>query len=223
MHVIRLFLFFLFVVPLMLSARQNTVLNDPVAARILKAAAEKAISKKSVRADFDLTIEDRKLKTKNTFSGRLFLKHNKYRVETADNQVMFDGKTMWTYTPKSAEVVITEPGSSENDFLSNPSQFFTSYTENFKFKYVREVNLNNKQYHEIDLYPKNLAQPYIRIKVFIPVTGELPEILTMNGKDGVDHSIHLRYRPAEDIADALFVFDKAKAGKVEVIDMRGLK
>lgn len=223
MRVIRLFLCFPLLAPLFLSARQTAALNDPVAARILSATAVQVKNRKSIRADFDLTIEDRKLQSKNTYSGKLFMKQSKYRVETADNQVIFDGKTMWTHSPNSAEVVITEPGSAENDFLSNPAQFFSSYTENFKFRYVREINLNKKQFHEIDLYPKNLAQPYIRIKLFIPVTGELPEIITMTGKDGIDHSIQLRYLPGDDLPDAFFIFDKSKVGKVEVIDMRGLK
>ena len=72
------------------------------------------------------------------------------------------------------EVTITEPEIQPGDFMSNPTSFFTSYKNDFKYRYVRETVKNGQACHEIDLFPKNLNQPYSRIKVFVNKQTDLP-------------------------------------------------
>lgn len=138
--------------------------------------------------------------------------------------VYFDGKTMWTYLSASNEVTITEPDNEGNDFLSNPASIFSFYNRDFKYRYVRETTVNGIKYHEIDLFPKNLNQPYSRIILFVGQKAEMPEIITSVGKDGVDYSVYLRnFITDQEIPDANFIFDLSKNKKVDIIDMRGVK
>jgi outer membrane lipoprotein-sorting protein len=131
---------------------------------------------------------------------------------------------MWTYTPDNKEVTITEPNNKGSEFLSDPASIFTFYNRDFKYRYIRETVLSGSRCHEIDLYPKNLNQPYIRIKIFISVKNEMPEIISSIGKDGVDHTVYLKnFVFDREINDATFAFDPAKFKKVEVIDMRGVE
>jgi outer membrane lipoprotein carrier protein len=202
---------------------QDQVTQDPQAGQILDHAAQKAKSMKSLQADFTLVIEDRKEKTKNTSAGSVLLKQNMYKITSEKSIIFFNGKTMWTYLPDNNEVTITEPINQADDFMSNPALFFTMYQRDFKYRYVRETAVNGTQCHEIDLFPKNLNQPYSRVKVFISLQSELPEIITSVGKDGVDYTVYLKNLVLDrDVNPSTFTFDPVKFKKVEVVDMRGI-
>ncbi|HLO59910.1 MAG TPA: outer membrane lipoprotein carrier protein LolA [Bacteroidales bacterium] len=204
-----------------INAQEN--IQDPEAARILESVGEKFRSLPSFQTDFELSILDRKDNSKNTSAGNLVLKQQKYKLNSEGSIVFYDGKTMWTYVQKSNEVTITEPRNNSGDFMSNPYGFFTSYKNEFKYRYVKETLNNGVTCHEIDLFPKNLNQPYSRIKVLINKQTSLPEAITSIGKDGVDYSVRLKNTVTSKVfPDTAFTFNPAEYKKVEIIDMRGL-
>jgi len=219
---------FLFLTTLFFSAawgwsQQIQIAQDPLAGQVLDRVAQKTIALQSMQSDFELIIEDRKENKRNASAGNLIMKQKKYKLTSDGSIVFFDGLTMWTYLSAANEVTVTEPGNNSIDFMSSPSTFFASYKKEFKYKYVRENTINGVACHEIDLFPKNLNQPYSRIKVFINKTTDLPETISSIGKDGVDYTINLKNIILNrDIPDATFTFDPAKYKKVEVVDMRGL-
>jgi outer membrane lipoprotein carrier protein len=219
--VLILFLSFYF---FSLSAQQETVTQDPAAKEILDRIAAKAKQMKSIQADFSILIEDKMENTQNTSTGNLLMKKEKYKISTKGSIVYFNGKTMWTHTIDENEVIITEPGNSEDDFMSNPANIFTLYNRDFKYRYIRETTRSGLKYDEIDLYPRNLDQPYSRIKLLVNRINDMPEVITSYGKDGVNYTITLtNFQPDREISDSLFIFDPAKNKKVEVVDMRGTK
>jgi outer membrane lipoprotein-sorting protein len=197
--------------------------QDPAAGTVLERVAAKFATLKSLQSNFELIVSDRKENTKNTSAGSLLMKHNMYKLESEGNTVYFNGTTMWTYDVVNNEVTITEPKNETGNFLGNPSRFFTTYQQDFKYRYVGETTMNGLRCHEIDLFPKDLNQPYSRIKVFINTLSDLPVIITSIGKDGVDYTVSLKDLITDrEITDATFTFDPAKHKKVEVVDMRGL-
>ena len=205
-------------------AQTEDAVQDPYAKEILDKSAEKIRSLKSIQADFTLVIEDRKEDARSISEGNILVKQEKYKLISGENTVFFDGTTMWTYASDINEVVVTEPDSSDDDFLSNPAKIFTWYSRDFKYRYVGETTLSGSKYHEIDLYPKNLDQPYSMIKVFINLATQVPEMISSIGKDGVDYTVNLKNISTDkEVADATFVFDPRMYRKVEVIDMRGIK
>lgn len=219
-----LYLIVLLLIPLLCYPQENQVAQDPAAKVILDKVAAKIKDAPSVQADYIMVVEDRLEKTKNTSSGSFQIKQSRYKIISEGNMVYFDGKTMWTYLSASNEVTITEPDNEGNDFLSNPASIFSFYNRDFKYRYVRETTVNGIKYHEIDLFPKNLNQPYSRIILFVGQKAEMPEIITSVGKDGVDYSVYLRnFITDQEIPDANFIFDLSKNKKVDIIDMRGVK
>lgn len=219
-----LFILFLFFTFLPLTAQQEPETQDPAAKVILDRIAAKAKQMKSIQADFSILVEDKKENTKNTSTGNLLMKKEKYKVSTGQSVVYFNGKTMWTHSIDDKEVIITEPGLNEEDFMSNPANIFTLYNRDFKYRYIRETTRNGLKYDEIDLFPKNLDQPYSRIKLLVNRNNDMPEVITSFGKDGVNYTITLtNFQPDREISDTLFSFDAAKNKKVEVVDMRGTK
>jgi outer membrane lipoprotein carrier protein len=198
--------------------------QDPAAKDVLDRVAAKARQMNSIGVDFELVIEDRKENTKNSSGGSLLIRQDKYKITTQESVVYFDGRTMWTYVEANREVTITEPDNNNEEFLNNPAKIFSLYNRDFKYRYVNESTLNGAKYHEIDLFPKNLNQPYSRIKIFVSLKNEMPEKLRSVGKDGVDYTVNLsNFRFDNVINDQTFVFDPSKHKKVEVIDMRGVK
>jgi outer membrane lipoprotein-sorting protein len=207
-----------------LFTQQSEIIQDPDARSVLDRASAIAKSTKSIQADFELVIEDRKEKTTNRSTGNLVIKHEKYKINASGSTVFFNGKTMWTFIADNNEVTISEPDNNNNDFLSNPAKIFTLYNRDFKYRYVRETTLKGLKFHEIDLYPNNLNQPYSRIKIFVGFKSELPEIISSIGKDGVDYTVNLgNIQLDKEISDAVFTFDPSRFKKVDVIDMRGVK
>jgi outer membrane lipoprotein-sorting protein len=195
--------------------------QDPDARRILDMVAEKTKSYESIQADYELIIEDRKEDIKSESKGQIIIKKNKYKLESEGSTVYYDGRTMWTYTQDIDEVVITEPDTLDENFLSNPAKIFYFYNRDFKYRYVGEVMADNTKMHEIHLFPINLEQPYSRIKVYIDIDKNLLSALSIVGKDGVDYNISLsNYITGKDFDDSLFVFDKSKHKKAEIIDLR---
>lgn len=208
------------------AAQQNppATTQDPEAKAILDRVAAKAKQLKSIQADFELVVEDRKEKTQTKSAGNLLIKGNRYKITTPQSVVYFNGKTMWTHMIKEQEVTVTEPEGSAEDPMTNPSRLFTWYNRDFKYRYVRQTTIGDQTYHEIDLFPVNLNQPYSRIKIWVGVKNDMPGKVTTIGKDGVDYIFTLKnYILDREVADPAFTFDPLKNKKVEVIDMRGTK
>jgi outer membrane lipoprotein-sorting protein len=210
--------------PVQLISQENQITQDPTAGKILDRVAVKTQAMKSMQADFELVIEDRKEKTKNNSSGNLLIKQNKYKITSQGSTVFFNGKTMWTYMQENNEVTITEPEMETDDFLSNPAAFFTLYKRDFKYRYIQETTIHGAVAYEIDLFPKNLNQPYSRIKVFIGTKSDLPMVIKSVGKDGVDYTVTLKNLLLDkETPDAVFTFDASKFKKVVIVDMRGVE
>jgi outer membrane lipoprotein-sorting protein len=214
----RHLILFLFPLCCPLAAQQ-----DPEAKEILDRMSEKIKQYQSMQLDFSLIVFDHKEKQKNTSNGTIIIKGDKYKVSSAGSTVYFNGTTMWTYDENDHEVTITEPDNQDDDFLSNPAKVFTFYNRDFKYVYRGETTIDSTAMDEIDLFPRNLDQPYSRFKVFIEKnTGQLA-IFSAVGKDGIDYSVFLKNMVTnKDFPDAVFTFDPAKYKKISVVDMRGL-
>ena len=72
------------------------------------------------------------------------------------------------------EVTITEPAKMTRNFMSNPAKIFTLYNRDFKYRYVRETTLNGLNAMKLIFIPKNLNQPYSRIKIFVNQKNDMP-------------------------------------------------
>jgi outer membrane lipoprotein-sorting protein len=127
---------------------------------------------------------------------------------------------MWTYLKESNEVNITSPDPKDDNTL-NPAKIFTIYESGYKIRFIRERFEKNRALYEIELYPIDLKKDYTKIN--LKIDKDKNQIFSMKrfGKDGTDFYIEiLNIKPNEEMADAMFVFDKSKYPKVEVNDLR---
>ena len=146
---------------------QQPMIQDSAAKVILDRASEKLSKYSTIIADFELQIDDRVDNLHSKSTGSIQIKGIKYYMESSGTQVHFDGTTMWSYFTEFNEVTITEPHSGEGDFVDNPALVFSFNDRDFNYRLTGEVNVDKKWMYEIDLFPKDLDQPYSRIKVHL--------------------------------------------------------
>ncbi|MBN1950397.1 MAG: outer membrane lipoprotein carrier protein LolA [Bacteroidales bacterium] len=195
--------------------------QDPEAKNILDRAAERTKQYTTIKTDFSLKIENRRDDFSSSTEGVLMIKGEKYYMESSDTKVYYNGTTLWTFMEDINEVTISEIDEDSEDFVENPVIILEFYNRDFKYRLAGEVKMDVGWVYEIDLYPKDLDQPYSSFKVMIKKDNEELYLVKAVGKDGIDYTAKLENTVYDlPMDDATFVFPKAKHKGVEVVDMR---
>ncbi len=198
----------------------NTTAQDQKAKEILDKASAKAKSFKTIYAEFNFTLENQQEDVTETYSGKLWAKGEKYKLELMGTITYFDGTTIWTYMKDAEEVNISEPDP-EDDNALNPAKLWTMHEKGFKYYYKKEKFEANRPLQYVDLIPKSLECDYSRITLKIDKTKNMIYAMKRYGKDGNIYTIViLKYKTNEAYSDAMFKFDKTKHPNVEVNDLR---
>jgi outer membrane lipoprotein carrier protein len=180
---------------------------------------------KAIQADFKFSTTSPDSKEPQTETGKILLKGDKYHLTMNNMDILFDGKSIYTYLPKSKEVNITkpEPAKKENGdfFFSNPRDIFKGYNKNFKSAFSKENNAANSSYYEIDLFPIDLKTKYTKVHMLVHKQSFHIFNITLFLKDGTQHFLEFtNFLPGQDMPDNEFVFDSKKYPGTEVNDMR---
>jgi outer membrane lipoprotein-sorting protein len=195
--------------------------QDPEAKKILDRVSSKNKQYSTIESSFELSIENRREDFSSSSKGNIVIKGVKYYMETPGTKVFYNGETLWTFMEDINEVSISEPDKASGDFMENPTMIFDFYNNDFKYRLVGEVKLNDKWMYEIDLFPSDLDQPYSRFKIYIIKESEEIYRISAIGKDGIDYTATMynsRYNVPVD--DTKFIFDPEKYQGIEIIDLR---
>jgi outer membrane lipoprotein carrier protein len=201
------------------SQTQNT--QDPAAKEILDRVSAKTLGYSTVLADFELVIDNKMEKLHSKSKGSIQIKGSKYYMESMGSTVYYDGKTMWSYMNDINEVTITEPKANEGDFVDNPALIFSFYNRDFKYRLLGEGKVDNRTMYEIDLYPKDLDQPYSRFKIYIDKEKDELYMAKAVSKDGIDYTIYItntHYNTT--LPDSKFIFKPTDYKGIEIVDLR---
>jgi len=200
---------------------QNTAAQqDKKAEEILKGVSTKYKSYKSVKATFKITVENPKDKSKDTQSGTICLKGNKYKLEVAGQDIVTDGKTRWTYVKDANEVQIDNQKTDENTIT--PSNIFTMYEKGWLFKFTGEQTEKGMVYQLVELIPIDPKKKNIfKVKLAINKNDKFIANAKLFDKNGSVQTIAVdKLTPDACDDDALYSFNASKYPGAEIVDLR---
>jgi outer membrane lipoprotein carrier protein len=183
----------------------------------LDKVSEKTKALKSLKADFSYTMVNKKANINEEKTGSLLISGDKYKLVTAGQTVISDGKTIWTYIKESNEVQINTLDN-KDDALT-PSKLLTSYNSNYKAKPAKEKPADPNQ-ESFELTP-NASKTFT--KAFLTVDKAKLQVVSFSlyDKNGNVFTYKVtKYQADIPVVPADFVFDAKKFPGVEIIDMR---
>ncbi|HNQ13343.1 MAG TPA: outer membrane lipoprotein carrier protein LolA [Bacteroidia bacterium] len=197
-----------------------TAQRDQKADEILNGVSEKFRSLKALKANFKIIVENTKDKSTDTQSGIIVIKGSKYKLTMSDQEIICDGKNVWTYLKDANEVQVNENISDQNNTLS-PTNIFTIYEKGFKSKYMGEKNQSGKFIQLVELVPVDTKKSYFKIQLQINKSEKMlvyAKIFDRSGRN-IIYNVDRLYQN-QDTPDQLFTFNKSAYPGVEVIDLR---
>jgi len=213
----------MFFFSLILIAYTSYSQEDPRAKEVLEEVSDKINSYDAYIVEFTFVFEDIKTGDKNEEDGTIIVSGEKYKIIMSETEIYYDGETIWSYMKSINEVNVMDAPEESNVSLNltNPRHLFMLYDRDFKYNYVKEITLDGKQYHKIDLYPNNLDASYSRIREVVDKLKKLFYMIKVFAKDGMHYTFIIHeVKSYMDVSPGTFQFDKEKHPDVDVIDMR---
>jgi outer membrane lipoprotein carrier protein len=191
--------------------------NDAQAVNILDKFSATATNAPSVSMRFLLITIDQVENTKDTLEGSVILSKNSFKLDLPENIIWYNGETSWSYLPAEKEVTITSPDKQDDSFQTHPSSIFTMYKKDYKCRLIEEKT----DHYVIDLYPEDLKNELIRVRLSIAKPSLNLKKLEYKRRDGITIDLIIReYNLKMNPEPGYFVFSPASHKGVEIIDMR---
>jgi outer membrane lipoprotein carrier protein len=194
--------------------------NDPEAKKILDAVSTKFKTYKTVKANFNLKVENSAGKAQGTKTGVVQMKGMKYKVSITGQEIICDGKTVWTYDKSANEVQVSILDNSAGNIT--PQKLFTNfYDKDFLYVQNEDITRTGKVYQVVELTPIDKTKPFFKVQIEVDKVGKSIVSTKVFEKNGnrYTYSINSMSTNAA-IPDETFVFDPKKYPGVEVIDLR---
>jgi chaperone LolA len=142
---------------------------------IQSGSAEKIVSKLQDKYE-DLTylsaefiqVESFKLTgSENRTTGKIFVKNGvKYRLETEDQVIVTDGKSVWTYSRLNNQVLIDRVKEGDGSLL--PRDLLFRYPRDYFATLLQEEKIGEKEYYVLKLDPREGVHGYVKtMKVWV--------------------------------------------------------
>lgn len=195
--------------------------TDAKAKGILNEVSKKYRSYDVAKADFTLIIDNQQANAKDSQQGTIYVKANanKYKVSMTTQDMISDGKTLWTYLKEEKEVQVTNVTNSD-DALS-PAKIFTIYEKGFKYLYTGDKKVGTKVYQMIDLTPTDINKSYFKIRLTIDKAAKQISSALILEKNGNKYTYTVKsFLSNAKVPESTFTFDAKKYPGVEVVDLR---
>ncbi len=194
--------------------------SDPAAKAILDKVSSKFKTYKAVQSGFSLKIEDGKGKVQGNKTGTVYMKGSKYRLTMPGQEIICDGKTIWTFDKSSNEVTITKVDPMATTIT--PQKLFTNfYDKDFLYKLNGEKKVGTKTIQEIEMTPTDKGKAFHKVYVFVDKTAQAISSASILQKDGSKFTYTVNSMNGNaTVTDSQFVFDKAKFPGAEEVDLR---
>ncbi|MCC7317620.1 MAG: outer membrane lipoprotein carrier protein LolA [Bacteroidales bacterium] len=185
---------------------------------LLKKVVDKTRAYKNLKIDFTYTMLNEKAGINETKKGDLYIKGDAYKISLQGQEVISDGKTVWTYLEDSQEVMVSNAG--EGDEAMTPSSLLTSYYKDYKATFVNEKDNIAKGLKTIELKP-NSGKKFSKMQLGINESKLQLMNLSIYDNGGNVFTYDLsKMVTDQNLAADFFQFNTKKYPGVEVVDMR---
>lgn len=192
--------------------------QDAKADAILDKLSKKINDQKAFYVEFSSTTSNSSSDSKSSFSGKGWVKGDKYYASFGDNTVISNGIKTWTIIKEEKTVYVTDADEEDEESV-NPKKLMTIWETGFKSKYTKQTKLGTEAVHQIYLYPKKTGADYTYIVLYVSVSSnELKRvIMSMRDQTKMTYSVK-KFTSNPTVADSKFVFNKSKYPGYTVIE-----
>lgn len=191
--------------------------QDKTAESILKGVSAKMQAYNTMKIEFTYIMENTGEKIKESKQGSIYIEKDKYRLYIADQLVICDGVTVWTYFKEGNEVQINEVDPEDEN---TPMKMLTAYDKNYRAKLIKEMPKGGKTIQVIDLTP-NKTQTFYKIRLEIDKTAKMVVSSTIYDKNGSTFTYVVdSFTENPNIHPSRFKFSKDDFPGVIITDMR---
>ena len=187
------------------------------ASQILNSLSEKTKSYKNISIDFDFKYENELEDIREKKSGKIIIENEKFKLEIDDQIIVCNGKDQWIYSKETNEVQILEYDRN-NEFM-NPKNLLNIYEQGYNYRYDKEIEIDSKFYHLIDLFPNQENNEIIKISLAISKDEKMVKKIEAFESNGAIYTytvIKSRYNRK----NLKFDFDTSKYENIYIIDLR---
>ena len=178
---------------------------------------EKYRSIKDLSMNFTKTLKSEIFEAQKKTKGKMYLKNpDKFRIETKDEIIVTDGKSLWTYSEQNEQVIKSRLDKSRNIF--KPNQYLSNFRKEYDAKLTGEETIEKVKCHVLTLTPKKKGLFIARMKIWVDKKNLLAKRIKYT--DINDNQITLLFdhvKTNKNIKDTKFIF-KAPEG-VEELDL----
>ena len=189
---------------------------DQQAKQILDKASKK-VNTSAVSFSVTMVTKDSDKKETSRMNATVLFNKGKYRVSFADQVMYCDGNALWHWNKAANECVVNPLDALSGEELMNPAALLSSYSTNFRAKYIRTENDGTAV---VDLTPKK-ARSYHKVRLLISSETGIIKRMEIHNYDGSRSEYTVsQFKSGVACKEGDFTFPRTQNPKVEIIDMR---
>ena len=170
-------------------------------------------------AEFSISTYMAALDQHRESSGRLYIlrKKSKLRLEQADQTIVSDGKSVWTYIPVNQQIIVMPAEDSKAGI--RPDEFLFFYTNQYTHTLIGDEMIDGVVHYELHLKANTVLADFPELRIWVD-SGEwlTRRVLYADdmGSETVVQFTHIRLNP--DMPSGTFTMSAPEG--VEVVDLR---
>lgn len=194
--------------------------QDARAKSIMSKVSSKLKSAKTISANFTFSINDAHGKSRTQKSGTFQMHGIQYKIALTDGQqIICDGKSVWTYLPKNKEVQVSAYNPEEQTI--SPSKLFSgSFEKEYNYAFSGSKTVSGQKVDVITLKPKASGKSFSKVDLYINGASMIAGGVIYD-KSGSSYGYKIsNVKTNTNISSSTFTFNTKAHPGVEVIDLR---